>query len=364
MSRNLVAAGADAWTDGSGQGRQGRVLVQLKKTNSVRDVRGVFLALAYLLHDEPASSRAVCVLTGSRLTRDRVQDELDRFRALVRPAIADRVHFLIDRGDPRRNIVAFDGSLVDAPSEFLQWLERQLATERLQERAPQLPARQAVVAVLAQLRLWNQPPVTVKRLQETCGVSYPTVAGVLKALAGKGWLEASDERGVRLRPLVAGEWLDQARDHARERKTYLFNDPTGQGSPEQMIKRLARLQAAGKLPCSVRIGGVIGASGHFPALDITAAPRLDLAIDGDPVEVATLLDAGLLALSRPEQRVALAVHITRYQRMTVDSALRPPETWAGELECLADLVEMGYAKEATEMAQHMALTTQQAGPAP
>ena len=181
--------------------------------------------------------------------------------------------------------------------------------------------------------------------------------GVEGEHAQHGWLEDSSERGVRLRHLTFGEWMDLARDHARLRKAHLFTDATGHASPEQMARRLARLQDASELPRSVRIGGVLGASRHFPELDITAAPRLDLSIDADPAHVAEMIDAGLRPKTRPEQRVALAVHATRDPWVIMNDGSHPPERWAGELECLADLVEMGFTREASEMAHHMELTS-------
>jgi hypothetical protein len=205
---------------------------------------------------------------------------------------------------------------------------------------------------LAQLRLRNLAPVTIKRLQDVCGVSYPTVAAVLKELTQKGWLEETGERGVRLRPLTVGEWMELAQDHTRQRKAHLFTDPTGQRAPEPMARRLARLQGSNKLPRTVRIGGVLGATGHFPALDITAAPRLDISVDADPARIATMLDAGLQPKTRPEQRVALAVHVTR-QPFGDEPVSESQPPWASEFECLSDLIEMGYTREAAEMARHM-----------
>ena len=92
----------------------------------------------------------------------------------------------------------------------------------------------------------------------------------------------------------------------------------------------------------------MGAAQHFPALDITAAPRLDVSTDADAAQLAAMIDAGLRPKTRPEQRVVLAVHTSR------QPGPHPPERWAGELECLADLIEMGYAREAAEMAEQMA----------
>jgi hypothetical protein len=350
-SRNLETALQDE-VDARWQGPGGAMLVEFKKTHSMRDVRHALLTLAYLIRREPPSTTAVCVLVDSRLSDNRLRDELQQFRQVIHPEIASRVHYLVDKGDASRNIVAFSGSLTDAPADFYPWLEAHVAAERVRGHGPQLPPRQGVIAALAQLRLRNLAPVTIKHLQEVCDVSYPTVAAVLKELMQKGWLEDTGERGVRLRPLTVGEWMELAQDHGRLRKTKLFTDPTGQSGPEPMARRLARLQASKKLPRSVRVGGVLGATGHFPALDITAAPRLDISIDAEPARVVALLDAGLQPKTRSEQRVALAVHVTR-EPLSDEQRPGSEPRLASELECLADLIEMGYMREASEMARHM-----------
>jgi len=351
MSRDLGMAVQDE-VDARWHGPGGAVLVEFKKTHSMRDVRHALLTLAYLIRREPPSTTAVCVLVDSRLSDNRLREELQQLRQVIHPEIASRVHYLVDKGDASRNIVAFSGSLTDAPADFYPWLEAQVAAERVRGHGPQLPPRQGVIAALAQLRLRNRAPVTIRHLQEVCAVSYPTVAAVLKDLTQKGWLEDTGERGVRLRPLTVGEWMELAQDHARLRKTQLFTDPTGQSAPEHLSRRLARLQAANKLPRSVRVGGVLGATGHFPALDITAAPRLDVSVEVQLSKIAALLDDGLQPKTRPEQRVALAVHVGREPLGDEQGPDSEPRL-ASELECLADLIEMGYTREASEMARHM-----------
>jgi hypothetical protein len=350
--------------DGRWEGPSGAVVVEVKRTSSVRDLRGALVALAYLVERDALICAAVCVVVESRLSDARLREELDRFRSVLRPEIGARVHLLADPGAQGEGRAAVDGLLAELPEAFHAWLERLLAAERQRGRSPSLPPRQGVVAALAQLQLRKQPAVTVKRLQELVGASYPTVAAALKDLADKGWLEESPERGVRLRPLTAREWMDLARDHARLRTLRVFTDPTGFASPEQMLRRLDRLKESGVLPPGVRIGGVLGAARHFPDLDITAAPRLDLSTEADAALLARLIDAGLQPKTRPEQRVALAVHASREPWLGAESGLtagertddgpQPPERVAGELECLADLIEMGFTREAGEMAEHLA----------
>lgn len=65
-----------------------------------------------------------------------------------------------------------------------------------------------------------------------------------------------------------------------------------------------------------------------------------------------MLDAGLQPKTRPEQRVALAVHVTREPFGDGQGPESKPRLASG-LECLADLIEMGYTREASEMARHM-----------
>ncbi|MBP6421885.1 MAG: hypothetical protein KA271_03225 [Propionivibrio sp.] len=322
----------------------------------MRDVRDAFLALAYELRNDDPGAKAVCVVSESRLSESRLKEELARFRTVIDPSLASRIHFLVNHGDPKRNAVAFGGSLEQEQREFYEWLADLVATERLGGHLPQTSPRQLVVAALAQLRLWNQPPVTIKHLQQGCGVSYPTVASVLKALSEKGWLEESGERGVRLRHLTLSEWMDLARDHSNQRKVQLFTDPTGQSTPERLASRLERLVTDGKLPPTVRIGGVLGASWHFPEVDITSAPRLDVSADADPARIASILDAGFEPKTKPEQRTVLAVHVTRDPWVMKEFAEESHDQWAGELECLADLIEMGFTREATEMAYGMEKT--------
>lgn len=185
MSRNLKNAlpPPQDEVDGRWEGARGAVLVEVKKTHSMRDVRDVFLALAYRLSAEPASSTAVCVLVESRLSASRLQEEMRGFRAVIHPKIANRVNFLLAKGSPKdKRAAAFSGSMQSVPGEFGEWLGELVANVPTGGHAPQLAPRQLVVAALAQLRLWSLPPVTVKSLQEACRVSYPTVAAVLKGI--------------------------------------------------------------------------------------------------------------------------------------------------------------------------------------
>jgi hypothetical protein len=332
----------DRW-DGQG----GQILVEIKRTASVRDVRAVLLSLAYAMKEEPLRNQAVCVITDTKLSFTRLRDELKQFREVMHPEIAPRIHFLIDQGEHLVGSNRFAGSLLDVSVEFFGWLALHMAKSSHSHSSHQLSARQTVRVAMAQLRLRNAPPVTVKYLQSLCKVSYPTVSETLKEFAASGLLLDEGDRGVSLRHLSMAEWMDLARDHAKQRKSFSFVDATGFATPQQLANRIHELKVAGILREPVRIGGVMGAAHHFPQVDITAASRLDLSVDADPTQIAALIDAGLKPKVRSDQKAVLVLHVTH--EPTLDST-ESPNPWANELECLADLIEMSYTREATEMA--------------
>ena len=59
---------------------------------------------------------------------------------------------------------------------------------------------------------------------------------------------------------------------------------------------------------------------------------------------------------KPEQHTALAVHVTRDPWVMKEFPDELNGQWADELECLADLIEMGFTREAIEMAHTMEKT--------
>lgn len=325
--------------------------VEVKKTNSIRDVREAFLALAYALTENPDFTQAVCVLIDTKLSTTRLSDELKRFYCIARPDLAHRLEFLVRCESSRSAQHGFEGSM-EVSEAFANWLRTLIESEARCGRSLPISARHAVVSTLVHLCLTQSAPITLRQLQEESSTSYPTTATVLNLLTEKGLLEDRRKRGIRLRSLGAAEWVDLAAEHARARKTVLFANPLGLSSPKKLALRLHDLQAQGRVPASVRVAGVLGAAHHYPLLDITASPRLDLSTDMDPDRLAQLLDAALCPIEKtPHIKPVLAVHVTRDPGLIT----RLPDGihYASHFECLADLIELGYLAEAHEFARNM-----------
>jgi hypothetical protein len=327
--------------DGKWDGPQGRVLVNLRRSNNARDIRDTLVSLAYVLSDQVPTTTALCIVTRSKLSIKRLLKEIDQFRGVVRQDLASRVHIATMDGDGR-----LMGSPYDNTPEFLQWLREFVATETATISRVR-SNRQSVSSMLAQLWLRREGPQSFKALQYLCGASYPTVSTAVKDLSGSGFIEHQSDRRVGLKYLPHDAWLSMAKAHGENRKVLRFVDPTGQArTPEAMAMRLFKLQEQ-EIPKTVAVGGVIGAKHYFPDLDISASPRLDVTVYGESTEFVRKIDAALEQTSDPKAKAVLVVHLVRGSARFIEHS--SDGTWAPEVECLADLFELGLAREAMEM---------------
>lgn len=323
------------WPDPSGD-----ILIEIKRTNNVRDIRSALLELAYSLTDATDSARAICVLTQSRLSPKRLNEELERFRCLVRREVGERIdltHFEdIERGQCSLNI----GNTQD----FILWLANLIASEVTGSRF----SRQMVTSAMALLWLRGAGPMTTKSLQEKCGVSYPTVAASISEWLKLDLIEQQSDRRVSLRYLPVDRWVQTAQKHMEGRKVHRYVDPTGQmRTPDALMSRLFSLQQQG-IARQVGVGGVLGARRYFPDLDITASPRLDLSVyGGGDLDFVQRLDAALVPAKDSRAKAHVIVHVTAEPESFLERDSNG--SWASEMECSADLIELGLIREVQEM---------------
>ena len=306
--------------------------------HTTRDLRATLLTMAYAARFE-ASGKLACVLVNSRMTDRRLQDELDMFRATVAGDVADRVW--VGKTQKSGKIEAHDCPI---PADWLDQLIKQQVA-----RATPLVRGASQYEVLSLLTLhWLQgvPPQSAEAICQAAGVSYPTLAAVLKELDVDHAVERDSSRKVHLNRLPQDAWKRWAVAKTRVRKTLRFVDHAGQArSPEEMVQRLKRLKLQ-----NVAVAGVIGAKHHYPQLDFTSSTRLDLTVHGDNVNLDFVdqLDPGLQRSTNPGDTPHLVVHYLRRPQafFEVDSA---GTVWADPVECLADLFEARLNTQADEM---------------
>jgi hypothetical protein len=326
--------------DGVWHGPGGDILVEVKRTHNARDIRGALLALAYRLADTPGAAGAICVLTQSRLSRQRLDAELERFRWLVRRDVGERIELTrledIDRGQSR--------SAGPRDPAFLSWLTAVAARETTGSRV----SRQTVMSAMALSWLRGVGPMTTKALQEQCNASYPTVVAAVAEFSKLDLIEQQPDRRVLLRYLPMDRWMQMVQKHAEGRKVHRYVDPTGLArTPDALMARLFKLQQRGAA-LQVGVAGVLGARRYFPDLDITASPRLDLSAYGDGgLEFVQRLDAALEPSADLRAKAHVVVHVTPEPVGFLDRD--SGGSWASEVECCADLVELGLVREVQEM---------------
>lgn len=334
----------------------GTAVIGFHRSSSARDLRDTLVRLALHVRNRP-TVHAVCVATDSRLSNARLAEEHGRLCSILQSDLAERLHWMhIDEegGGARTSLDLKDPTLANALKTAIR---RQSPPPR---KLARLGARPLAVARLVEERLrWPLNPArTITEWQRLCGVSYPTLASVVSELRQRGLVEQSKgqsgaapkKHGVKLRALATNEVMRLVREFCAARPVQLFVDPTGLVTPSRLMARLTRLQQAGRISSEIRIGGVHAASHYYPELDVTAAPRLDLS---SPSQVdVVMVDAGLRPLSagEPSSMAVLAVHLIHQSGPAPDPGSELTHPWSTCFESLADLLELGFEREALEMA--------------
>lgn len=321
-------------------GESGAVLLDVRRTSNARDLRGALVSLAYALKTPPESTWAICALTGSRLSADRVRQELAQFRSLVGSTLGQQIFLVaVDRD-------RVDGELPSADPSL------KAAVVGAAQRGPgsKVP-RQAVMSAAMQAWLDGETQLGVAALRRRTRASYPTVAAALEELTRLGALMPDDKGYAYPSELPWHTWRRLAEGHAEGRKTIRFADPSGLArKPEDMVRRLAALQGEGHA-AAVEVAGVLGAERYYPGLDITAALRLDLCVyDGD-VSFVRMIDAGLVETSGPKDKAVLVVHLAHdinHRRGRFE-----PLKVASMVDCLAALLDIGHQAEAADFIRAM-----------
>ncbi|WP_066709736.1 hypothetical protein [Curvibacter delicatus] len=321
--------------------------VKVVTGHTLRDLRGNIMGLAYVLaRSKHPQERAVCVLSDTRITPERLSAEIRLVNDVMRPDIASRIAVVQRFSDGRIS----DGFGIDL--QFKQWLDDLV---RHEGSRPGIPGatQQSVFSLLILNWLKHEGALTRSAIQESAGASYPTVANVLAKLQGMGILEPRSDKRVELKRFPWEEWSRWVVGRQEDRKTVVFSSPGGHGrTPEEMARRLTKLGRD-----DIAVGGVLGAKRYYPKLDISGSVRLDLTVKGTEKSAdlgfIRQLDAGLVRATEPGATGAIAVH---FLGTRADSRFEMGEDgtlWADPVECLADLYELRLDAQAKEMLNAM-----------
>jgi len=244
-------------------------ILPLVRVRAVRTVRSGLLELTYKLSECPGC-RGLLALVDCRLSRQRVEHEVEQARRVLRPDVMSRLQVLFlsaeqDIGESLRSAGLGEqeaGRVEEALSRI-----RPARTRRIPRAAQDL-----VFEYLLNAYLLGKGPLTTESVMRATGYSYPPVAKALEVL--EPFVRRHSDRRLELACFPYKEWRRYLGVYERGRFADKFESPAGMArSPDQLLSKLSKLQQPG-----VAISGVHAARHYFPDLDLVGAPRLDLCL--------------------------------------------------------------------------------------
>lgn len=323
--------------DANGQPLSIDVMVGMR---TARDLRSQLLDSAYALKGN--AHTVLTLLFKCGFTPQRLATEMAEFGRVVRPEVAERVQVvaiahLQEVGDVLR-------SFVDAAQ--LPALQNRIV--EASSGAPTASSQEAVQYLLLRRWLHGLPPIRTADLAEQTGASPPTVSAAIKAFAARDVLRTRD-RQVALQSFSSESWQKWLGKSA-ESPTVKFVDRSGSPrSPEKLARILSSMARK-----DVAIGGVLGAMHHYPALDITGAPRLDILLHGTAhadLSFIERLDPGLVRDDSPQGHAQVVVHFTNRRESHFE--IQEGFVWADVLDCLVHLWKAGLTHQAQDLIRHL-----------
>jgi len=324
--------------------RRGSLFASVRRgVDSLRTLRIDILELLYAIAPDSAL-RGGLLLMDCQITEQRLRDEWVSMRSVLSPGVFQRLTIAVDVGEGVR-LGTLTPEADGAMLAFLDELRASAAIVTAAVGAARPDFEYLVLKLLLHAWLSGDPRMTVKRLSQAAGCSYPTAASVLAKHAGE--LVRPRDRSVSLRE--PEKVLQRVRIAAGEaRLPVRFTDGSGQPrSAERHLERLIKLN-----PPGVAIGGVPGARHYCPELDLVGIPRLDLSVHSPAgradLEFVRRLDGALRQTEDPREPASVVIHTVRHADSLFASVDAGP-CWADPVECLLDLFEGGLEAQGAQL---------------
>lgn len=298
----------------SGTGHFTREVVDLKNT---RDLRVLLLQAVYDLESQPQHGETTILLHHCQLLRKRVQSEVDLFKSICQPTLAQRIR-VVD--------LRVGSQTLSGPEPLL--------------RAPTKASQEAVMAYLLWRHIQRLEGVTIAQMVEDTGASVPTVYQVIHTLR-QSLQRDPENKAWRLVRVSDADW-QRWWVRANRLASVQFVDRSGSPrSARRLADALARLNRS-----DVAIGGLMGALHHLLALDATVAPHLDLLVHGtarSDLSFIQQMDPGLERSKDRSEPAHVVVHFIDRPNALFTSA--PDRVWGSLPDCVANMHRAGLAHQ-------------------
>ena len=242
---------------------------------NTRDLRTLLVDVAFQLLGQPDHADAHIYLHNCKLAKRRVEMEVEQFKRITQPHIAQRIHL----HDIRGTIQQSEGPAMNSATPVLD-----------PSRKPTTASQEAVMAYLLRRHIESLPGVGISTLSAETGASLPTIYKAINTYDHR-IVKDPDDKTVRLRNFSKSDWLYWIQRTNRLSSVYFIDRSGAPRSASRFAKELARLKRK-----DLAVGGLMGALHHLPALDATSSPQLDILVHGTrrtDLSFITEIDAGL-----------------------------------------------------------------------
>ena len=330
-------------------GQIGNTYVEvLAGQGALRNLRAALMNMAHALAEAP-DMRGLVVMDGARFSGDRFEAERGILWRVFRPEIAERIALSVFAEGRVQPIPHF------LPLDLAEQLEELVRGEvaLVQNKLPRPSYSYELFKILAAAWFRGEGPIAIKDLESRAGCTYPTVAKALEEMGDD--LRRSSNRGVEFAEFPRQRWSSYLAQGDGVRQTFRFSDRSGEPrSAEALLRRFERIRPAPHQKPA--LGGVAGARGHFPGLDLLGLPRVDITLhcpdDRMDLGFVEKMDPGLKLCSGRDAVPSLVVHVLRRKEAGFGSdEIGAP--LADPVECLLDLHEARLEPQAAEFFQHL-----------
>jgi len=310
---------------------------------TARDLRSVLLEALYAMDGDSQPKNFLCLLLGSGFTRQRLEREVQDLKRVTRADLRDRIQVVNVRMPADLRASHIPG----VPEECLAVLNQKVLHALMVK--PTTSSREAVVGQLLYRWINRMDPVRTAELAELSGASLPTVYAALKTI-DSNCLHRDEDRRISLAGFTADawqKWLALSTDSPSVKYVDRSGSPR---SPEKLARAMAKLQRS-----DVAVGGVLGAMHHYPELDITGAPHLDIVVHGSPstdLSFVAELDPGLVRDDTPGAYAVVMVHFVNRPFSLFET--RDGMVWADVLECMVHLWDAHLIYQVENLIRHIA----------
>lgn len=326
--------------------RIGDTVVEYKGgLREVRVLRDALTQLAMTVHGDP-TVYGLLLLDDPKISADRIKEEWEGFRAIMRDEIGERLSLFPKYGTEEQAPELFRNSS-SLDSATIHELFHQLHRKDPKGRSRNPDAFPTILKILLLRWFRGMEPVSSSQLGDLAGCSYPTIKAARSKL--EKYLKDDPHRGVALRRFPESAWTKLIADSEEVRKTRRFVS----AAPRPALKNAEK---ANRLPSGhYAIGGIIGARHHFPGIDLVGAPRLDLTAfqqsDQEIEKAIAKIDPSLRPVE-PGEAGELIVH-RLYRKESYFQEGKKGQIVADEVECLLDLYDARLDLQAQEFLEHL-----------